>query len=109
MLKMLKILGSMFCKLKPRMQLKIGHWLHTKISTSNRSLSPTSQNNSPYSEKGATGNFYDSEKRQDISNASRDLLCSNSFDALSKTTGQQVKLTENDNDLIQENKSHHLL
>ncbi|KAH0720975.1 hypothetical protein KY284_006005 [Solanum tuberosum] len=73
-----------------------------KNSTSNRSLSPTSQNNSPCSEKGATGNFYDSEKRQDISNASRDLLCSNSFDALSKTTGQQVKLTENVNNLIQE-------
>ncbi|KAH0741551.1 hypothetical protein KY290_034594 [Solanum tuberosum] len=73
-----------------------------KNSTSNRSLSPTSQNNSPCSEKGATGNFHDSEKRQDISNASRDLLCSNSFDALSKTTGKQVKLTENDNDLIQE-------
>ncbi|KAH0692463.1 hypothetical protein KY285_019560 [Solanum tuberosum] len=73
-----------------------------KNSTSNRSLSPTSQNNSPCSEKGVTGNFYDSEKRQDISNASRDLLCSNSFDALSKTTGQQVKLTKNDNDLIKE-------
>ncbi|KAK4715634.1 hypothetical protein R3W88_013972 [Solanum pinnatisectum] len=73
-----------------------------KNSTSNRSLSPTSQNNSPCSEKGATGKFHDSEKRQDISNASRDLLCSNSFDALLKTTGKQVKLTENDNDLIQE-------
>ncbi|KAH0642842.1 hypothetical protein KY289_033816 [Solanum tuberosum] len=73
-----------------------------KNSTSNRSLSPTSQNNSPCNEKGGTGNFYDSEKRQDISNASRDLLCSNSFDALSKTTGQQVKLTKNDNDLIKE-------
>ncbi|WMV10680.1 hypothetical protein MTR67_004065 [Solanum verrucosum] len=73
-----------------------------KNSTSNRSLSPTSQNNSPCSEKGATENFHDSEKRQDISIASRDLLCSNSFDALSKTTGKQVKLTENDNDLIQE-------
>ncbi|KAG5620753.1 hypothetical protein H5410_005971 [Solanum commersonii] len=73
-----------------------------KNSTSNRSLSPISQNNSPYSEKGATGNFHDSEKRQDISNASRYLLCSNSFDVLSKTTGKQVKLTENDNDLIQE-------
>ncbi|WMV14501.1 hypothetical protein MTR67_007886 [Solanum verrucosum] len=73
-----------------------------KNSTSNRSLSPTSQNNSPCSEKGATGNFHDSEKRQDISNASRYLLCSNSFDVLSKTTGKQVKLTENDNDLIQE-------
>ncbi|KAH0723048.1 hypothetical protein KY289_006092 [Solanum tuberosum] len=51
---------------------------------------------------GATGNFHDNEKRQDISNASRDLLCSNSFDVLSKTTGKQVKLTEKDNDLIQE-------
>ncbi|KAG5600910.1 hypothetical protein H5410_032280 [Solanum commersonii] len=50
----------------------------------------------------ATGNFHDGEKRQDISNASRDLLCSNNFDVLSKTTGKQVKLTENDNDLIQE-------
>ncbi|KAG5583082.1 hypothetical protein H5410_053709 [Solanum commersonii] len=73
-----------------------------KNSTSNWSLSPTSQNNSPCSENGATRNFHDSEKRQDISNASRDLLCLNSFDALSKTTGKQVKLTENDNDLIQE-------
>ncbi|KAK6778151.1 hypothetical protein RDI58_024869 [Solanum bulbocastanum] len=73
-----------------------------KNSTSNWSLSPTSQNNSPCSEKGATGNFHDSEKRQDITNASRDVLCSNSFDALSKTTGKQVKLIENDNDLIQE-------
>jgi len=74
-----------------------------KNSTSNRSLFPTSQNNSPCSEKGATRNFHDSEKRQDISNASRDLLCSNNFDALLKTTGKQVRLTENDNDLIQEN------
>ncbi|KAG5610584.1 hypothetical protein H5410_021865 [Solanum commersonii] len=73
-----------------------------KNPTTNRSLSPTSQNNSPCNEKGATGNFYDSEKRQDISNASRDLLCSNNFDALSKTTENQVKLTENDNYLIQE-------
>ncbi|KAH0683477.1 hypothetical protein KY290_022095 [Solanum tuberosum] len=60
-----------------------------KNSTSNRSLSPTSQNNSPCSEKGATGNFHENEK---------------SFDALSKTTGNQVKLTENNNDLIQEKK-----
>ncbi|KAH0761526.1 hypothetical protein KY290_017599 [Solanum tuberosum] len=51
---------------------------------------------------GPTGNFHDSEKRQDTSNASRDLLCSNSFDALLKTNGKQVRLTENDNDLIQE-------
>ncbi|KAG5596303.1 hypothetical protein H5410_037535 [Solanum commersonii] len=42
------------------------------------------------------------EKKQDISNASRDLLCSNNFDALLKTTGKQVRLIENDNDLIQE-------
>ncbi|KAK4721256.1 hypothetical protein R3W88_011489 [Solanum pinnatisectum] len=73
-----------------------------KNSTSNRSLSPTSQNNSPCSENGVTENFHDNEKRQDISNASRDLLYSNRFDALSKTIGKQVKLTENDNDLIQE-------
>ncbi|XP_049386891.1 uncharacterized protein LOC125851145 [Solanum stenotomum] len=73
-----------------------------KKSTSSRSLSPTSQNNSPCSEKGPTENFHDSEKRQDTSNASRDLLCSNSFDALLKTTGKQVRLTENDHDLIQE-------
>ncbi|KAG5579716.1 hypothetical protein H5410_050343 [Solanum commersonii] len=53
-------------------------------------------------EKGVTGNFYDSGKRQYISNVSRDLLCSNSFDALWKSTEKQVKLTENDNDLIQE-------
>ncbi|KAG5572606.1 hypothetical protein H5410_062372 [Solanum commersonii] len=75
---------------------------HKKL-TSSRILSPTSQNNSPCSEKGPTGNFHDSEKRQDVSNASRDLLCSNSFDALLKTTGKQVRLTENDSDLIQEN------
>ncbi|KAG5612104.1 hypothetical protein H5410_023385 [Solanum commersonii] len=50
----------------------------------------------------ATENFHDNEKRKDISNASRDPLCSNSFDALSKTTGKKVKLTENDSDLIQE-------
>ncbi|KAG5589759.1 hypothetical protein H5410_040273 [Solanum commersonii] len=62
-----------------------------KNSTCNRSLFPTSQNNSPCSEKGAIENFHDSEKKQDISNASRDLLCSNSFDALSKTTGKQAK------------------
>ncbi|KAH0781814.1 hypothetical protein KY290_001412 [Solanum tuberosum] len=73
-----------------------------KKSTSSRILSPTSQNNSPCSEKGPTGNFYDSEKRQDTGNASRDLLCSNNFDALLKTTGKQVRLTANDNDLIQE-------
>ncbi|XP_049343274.1 uncharacterized protein LOC125807577 [Solanum verrucosum] len=73
-----------------------------KKSTNSRILSPTSQNNSPCSEKGLTGNFHDSEKRQDTSNASRDLLCSNSFDASLKTTGKQVRLTENDNDLIQE-------
>ncbi|KAG5598768.1 hypothetical protein H5410_030138 [Solanum commersonii] len=73
-----------------------------KKSTSSRILSPTSQNNSPCSEKGPIGNFHDSEKRQDTSNASRDLLCSNSFDALLKTTGKQVRLIENDNDLIQE-------
>ncbi|KAH0689433.1 hypothetical protein KY289_016791 [Solanum tuberosum] len=73
-----------------------------KKSTSSRIISPTSQNNSPCSEKGPTGNFHDSEKRQDTSNASRDLLCSNSFDALLKTNGKQVRLTENDNDLIQE-------
>ncbi|KAK4718818.1 hypothetical protein R3W88_017156 [Solanum pinnatisectum] len=30
------------------------------------------------------------------------ILYSNGFDALSKTIGKQVKLTENDNDLIQE-------
>nr|AAT40519.2 hypothetical protein SDM1_22t00007 [Solanum demissum] len=53
-------------------------------------------------EKGPTGNFHDSEKRQDTSNASRDLLCSNSFDVLLKTTGKQVRLIENDHDLIQE-------
>ncbi|KAG5581936.1 hypothetical protein H5410_052563 [Solanum commersonii] len=75
---------------------------HNK-STSSRTLSLTSQNNSLYSEDGATRNFHDSEKMQDISNASRDLLCSNIFDALLKTTEKQVKLTENDNDLIQEN------
>ncbi|KAL3379135.1 hypothetical protein AABB24_000044, partial [Solanum stoloniferum] len=34
-----------------------------KKSTSSRSLSPTSQNNSPCSEKGPTENFHDSEKR----------------------------------------------
>ncbi|KAG5576207.1 hypothetical protein H5410_056341 [Solanum commersonii] len=39
---------------------------------------------------GATGNFHDSEKRQDISNNSRDLLCSNSFHTLMKTTGKKV-------------------
>uniref|UniRef100_M1CFU0 NB-ARC domain containing protein n=1 Tax=Solanum tuberosum TaxID=4113 RepID=M1CFU0_SOLTU len=73
-----------------------------KRSTSSRSISPTSQNNSPCSEKSSTGNFHNSEKRQDTSNASRDLLCSNSFNALLKTTGKQVRLTENDHDLIQE-------
>ncbi|KAG5598535.1 hypothetical protein H5410_029905 [Solanum commersonii] len=51
---------------------------------------------------GPTENFHDSEKRQDTSNASRDLLCSNSFDALLKTIGKQGRLTENDHDLIQE-------
>ncbi|KAG5597744.1 hypothetical protein H5410_038976 [Solanum commersonii] len=60
-----------------------------KKSTSSRILSLTSQNNSPCSEKGPTENFNDSEKRQDTSNASRDLLCSNNFDALLKTTGKQ--------------------
>ncbi|KAG5592722.1 hypothetical protein H5410_043236 [Solanum commersonii] len=71
-----------------------------KNSTSNRSLSPTSQNNFPCSEKGATENFHDSEKRQDISNASRDLLCLNSFDALSKTTGKQDSLDEDEEDML---------
>ncbi|KAG5569313.1 hypothetical protein H5410_059079 [Solanum commersonii] len=73
-----------------------------KKSTSSWSLSPTSQNNSPCSEKGPTENFHDSEKRQDTSNASRDLFCSNSFDALLKTIGKQGRLTENDHNLIQE-------
>ncbi|KAG5583581.1 hypothetical protein H5410_054208 [Solanum commersonii] len=73
-----------------------------KKSTSSWSLSPTSQNNSPCSEKGPTENFHDSEKRQDTSNASRDLFCSNSFYALLKTIGKQGRLTENDHDLIQE-------
>ncbi|KAG5617134.1 hypothetical protein H5410_016958 [Solanum commersonii] len=73
-----------------------------KKSTSSQSLSLTSQNNSPCSEKGSTGNFHDSEKRKDTSNASRDLSCLNSFDALLKTTGNQVRLIENDHDLIQE-------
>ncbi|KAK4712554.1 hypothetical protein R3W88_007067 [Solanum pinnatisectum] len=73
-----------------------------KKSTSRRIISPTSQNNSPCSEKGPTENFHDSKKRQDTSNASRDLLCSNNFDALLKTTRKQVRLTENDNYLIQE-------
>ncbi|WMV19713.1 hypothetical protein MTR67_013098 [Solanum verrucosum] len=46
-----------------------------KNSTSSRTLYPTSQNNSPCSEKGgATGNFHDSEKRKDISNASRPIM-----------------------------------
>ncbi|KAG5618108.1 hypothetical protein H5410_017932 [Solanum commersonii] len=62
-----------------------------KKSTSSQILSPTSQNNSPCSEKGPTRNFHDSKKRQDTSNASRDLLCLNSFDALLKTTGKQVR------------------
>ncbi|KAH0679030.1 hypothetical protein KY284_020115 [Solanum tuberosum] len=80
------------------------HWtlVAHKKSTSSQILSPTSQNNSSCSEKGPTGNFHDSEKKQDTSNASRDLLCSNSFDALLKPTGKQVRLTENDNNLIQE-------
>ncbi|KAG5588148.1 hypothetical protein H5410_048582 [Solanum commersonii] len=73
-----------------------------KKSTSSWSLSPTSQNNSPCSEKGPTENFHGSEKRQDTSNASRDLFCSNSFDVLLKTIGKQGRLTENDHDLIQE-------
>uniref|UniRef100_M1DEF5 NB-ARC domain containing protein n=1 Tax=Solanum tuberosum TaxID=4113 RepID=M1DEF5_SOLTU len=81
---------------------KIWTLIAHKKSTSSQILSPTSQNNSLCSEKGPTGNFYDSEKRQDTNNASRDLLCSNNFDALLKTTGKQVRLTENDNDLIQE-------
>ncbi|KAG5601975.1 hypothetical protein H5410_033345 [Solanum commersonii] len=57
---------------------------------------------SPSSMEGPTENFHDSEKRQDTSNASRDLFCSNSFDALLKTIGKQGRLTENDHDLIQE-------
>ncbi|KAG5582894.1 hypothetical protein H5410_053521 [Solanum commersonii] len=73
-----------------------------KKPTSSWSLSPTSQNNSPCSEKGPTENFHDSEKRQDTSNASRDLFCLNNFDALLKTIGKQGRLTENDHDLIQE-------
>ncbi|KAG5616081.1 hypothetical protein H5410_015905 [Solanum commersonii] len=39
--------------------------------------------------QGVTGNFHDSEKIKDISNALRDLLCSNSFDVLLKTIGNQ--------------------
>ncbi|KAG5612481.1 hypothetical protein H5410_023762 [Solanum commersonii] len=42
-------------------------------SVHSRTLS-TSRNNSSCSGKGATKNFYDSEKSQDISNASRYLL-----------------------------------
>ncbi|KAG5614091.1 hypothetical protein H5410_013915 [Solanum commersonii] len=55
-----------------------------KKSTSSWSLSPTSQNNSPCSEKGPTENFHDSEKRQDTN------------------YWKARKLTENDHDLIQE-------
>ncbi|KAG5623567.1 hypothetical protein H5410_008785 [Solanum commersonii] len=73
-----------------------------KKSTSSWSLSPTSQNNSPCSEKGPAEIFYDSEKRQDTSNVSRDLFCLNNFDALLKTIGKQGRLTEKDHDLIQE-------
>lgn len=54
-----------------------------KKSTSSWTFSSTS---SPGSGKGAIGNFMDNEKRQDISNASRDLLYSNRFDALLKAT-----------------------
>ncbi|KAH0757597.1 hypothetical protein KY290_021090 [Solanum tuberosum] len=79
-----------------------GHKLMDTSYVEDAENSGQHSNNSPCSENGATENFHDSEKRQDISNDSRDLLCSNSFDALSKTTGKQVKLTENDNDLIQE-------
>ncbi|KAG5608917.1 hypothetical protein H5410_020198 [Solanum commersonii] len=95
-------LGNMFCKLKTKNATKNWTLVAHKNSTSNRTLFLTNQNNSPCSEKGATENFHDSEKRQDISNASRDILCSNNFDVLLKTTGKQVKLTENDNDLIQD-------
>ena len=73
--------------------------------TSSWILSPTSKNNSPCSEKGLTGNFRDNDKRQDTFNASTGLLCSNSFDSLLKTNGKQVRLTENDNDSIQEKTS----
>ena len=53
--------GSMFCKLKTKMQLKndAGH------------KNSTTQNNTPCSGKGEAGNFHDSEKRHDIINASR--------------------------------------
>ncbi|KAG5610605.1 hypothetical protein H5410_021886 [Solanum commersonii] len=76
-----------------------------KKSNSSKILSPTGQNNSSCSEKGSTKNFHYIEKRQDTSNASRDLLCSNSFDALLRTIGKQIRLIENDNDLIQEKTS----
>lgn len=80
-----------------------------KNSTSNQTLTPTSQKNSPCSEKGTTRNFHDNEKRQDISNSSSDLLCSHNFDALLMNTEKQVKLLENDNDLIQQSRSNQLL
>ncbi|KAG5570601.1 hypothetical protein H5410_060367 [Solanum commersonii] len=82
--------ARMFCKLKMRIQTKNWTLVAHKKSTNSRILSPTSQNNSPCSERGLTENFHDSEKRQDTSNASRGLLCLNSFDALLKTTGKQV-------------------
>lgn len=56
-----------------KMQLKLNFGC-TQNSTSGQSLSSISQNNSPGSENGVTQNFQDSEKRQDINNASRDLL-----------------------------------
>ncbi|KAG5608542.1 hypothetical protein H5410_019823 [Solanum commersonii] len=60
-----------------------------KKSTSSWSLSPTSQNNSPCSEKGRE-NFHGGEEARYY------------FDALLKTIGKQGRLTENDHDLIQE-------
>lgn len=49
------------------------------------------------------------EKMQYTSNASREILCSNNFNALSRTMGKKVKLTKNDNNLTQEKQVSHTI
>ena len=60
-----------------------GRWLHTKIQLVIEAFLRLVKLILHVIEKGVNENFHDSEKRQDISNVSRDLLCSNNFDALS--------------------------
>lgn len=66
MLNIVKILGSMLCKLKMKVHLRTKHWLHTEIQLVVGPFRWGNWNNSQNSGNGATVNFLDNEKRRDI-------------------------------------------